>query len=199
MKAITPTADRQSQLTDETLICLALSGQQEAYTMLVHRHERLLRFVLQRYLTDPEAVREVVQDAFVRAFRALPGFRGDSKFSTWLTRIAISQALNRLRSKRYTAWDSLEDTLLQKEEDYHSHETALEKQEMSRLLRRVIRQLGPNDATALELFYFREQSIEEIGQITGWTASNIKSRLSRARQRLQGALRKEGLYAESFA
>jgi len=199
MKAIAPTAGRQSQLTDETLICLALSGQQEAYTMLVHRHERLLRFVLRRYLTDEDTIREVVQDAFVRAFGALPGFRGDSKFSTWLTRIAISQAMNRLRSKRHAAWDALEGTRLQREADEYSHEKALEKRETSQLLRRVIRQLGPNDATALELFYFREQSIEEIGQITGWTASNIKSRLSRARQRLQDALCREGLHAESFA
>jgi RNA polymerase sigma-70 factor (ECF subfamily) len=72
----------------------------------------------------------------------------------------------------------------------------LEKQETGELLRQALGQLSPQDATALDLFYFREQSIEEIGQITGWTASNIKSRLSRARQRLHNVLVNEGLAAE---
>lgn len=199
MKTVVKTGNRLNQLNDETLIRLVLSGQEEACTVLVHRYERLVRFVLQRYLSDPEAIREVTQDTFIRAFRALPGFRGDSKLSTWLSRIAISQAVSRLRSKRHAAWDSIEDTLARWETDLHDSEAALEKQESNHLLRQAVRRLNPNDATALELFYFREQSIEEIGRITGWTATNIKSRLSRARQRLQGTLQKEGLYAEYFA
>ncbi|MCK6691223.1 MAG: sigma-70 family RNA polymerase sigma factor [Thermoanaerobaculia bacterium] len=199
MKTIVKTENRLSQLDDNTLICLVLSGQEEAYTEVVRRYQRLIRHVLQRYLTDPEAVEEVTQDTFLRAFRAMPGFRGDSKLSTWLSRIAISQAISRLRSRKYAAWDSIEDTLAHWEMDLHDSEKALEKQESNRLLRQAIQRLNPNDATALELFYFREQSIEEIGRITGWTATNIKSRLSRARQRLQGALLKEGLHAEYFA
>lgn len=199
MKTIVNTENRLSQLDDNNLIRLVLSGQEEAYTEVVRRYQRLIRHVLQRYLTDPEAVQEVTQDTFLRAFRALPGFRGDSKLSTWLSRIAISQAVSRLRSRKYAAWDPIEDTLARWETDLHDSEKALEKQESSRLLRQAVQRLNPNDATALELFYFREQSIEEIGQITGWTATNIKSRLSRARQRLQGALLKEGLHAGYFA
>ena len=199
MKIIVKTGNRLGQLSDDTLIRLILSGQEEACTEMVRRYQRLIRFVLQRYLTDPEAIQEVTQDTFVRAFRALPGFRGDSKLSTWLSRIAISQAVSRLRSKRHTAWDSIEDTLARWETDLHDHEATLEKQESNLLLRQAVQRLNPNDATALELFYFREQSIEEIGRITGWTATNIKSRLSRARQRLQGTLLKEGLHAGYFA
>ncbi len=166
---------------------------------MVERYKRLLRHVLQPYLSDPEAIQDVMQDTFVRAFRALPGFRGDSKLSTWLSRIAISQAVNRLRSRRYDAFEPIENTISGWEEDLLDNEAALEKQEANQLLRQAVRQLNPNDATALELFYFREQSIEEIGRITGWTTNNIKSRLSRARQRLQGVLRKEEVYAEYFA
>lgn len=187
------------QLPDETLLRLVLDGEEAACTILVQRYERLVRYVLQRYLTDDEAVKDVVQDTFVKAFRALPGFRGDSKFSTWLCKIAISLAISRLRSKRHATWDTLEDTLAYWEADIQHQEQALEKQEARRLLRQAVSQLNPHDATALDLFYFREQSIEEIGQLTGWTTTNIKSRLSRARQRLHGALLKEGLGAEFFA
>lgn len=199
MKTIVKTENRLGQLDDNTLISLVLSGQEEAHTEVVRRYQRLIRHVLQRYLTDPEAIQEVTHDTFLRAFRALPGFRGDSKLSTWLSRIAISQAISRLRSRKFAAWDSIEDTLARWETDMLDSEIALEKQESSRLLRQAVQRLNPNDATALELFYFREHSIEEIGRLTGWTATNIKSRLSRARQRLQGALLKEGLHAEYFA
>lgn len=199
MKTITSTDNRKRQLSDETLISLILSGQEEACTILVHRYEKLLRFVLQRYLSDPEAVQEVMHDTFMRAFRSLRGFRGDSKFSTWLSRIAISQAISRLRSKRYAAWAPIDNVLSHWEDDLHNNETALEKQEASDLLRQAVQQLNPNDATALELFYFREQSIEEIGQITGWTTTNIKSRLSRARQRLRYVLGDKNRYMEQYA
>ncbi len=199
MKTTTANDKRNSQLSDETLISLVLSGQEVACTMLIHRYERLIRYVLRRYLTDPEAVQEVTHDTFLRAFRALPGFRGDSKFSTWLTRIAISQAISRLRSKKHTAWDPIEETLARWEQDVQEQETALEKQETARLLRQAVSRLNPNDATALELFYFREQSIEEIGRITGWTATNIKSRLSRARQRLRDVLGDKNRYAEHYS
>lgn len=199
MKTTTSIANRNNQLSDDTLISLILSGQEEACTMLIRRYEKLLRFVLQRYLSDPEAVQEVMHDTFMRAFRALPGFRGDSKFSTWLSRIAISQAISRLRSRRNAAWVSIEGTLSHWEGDLHNNDTALEKQEASAWLRQAVQQLNPNDATALELFYFREQSIEEIGQITGWTTPNIKSRLSRARQRLRSVLGHKNRYMEQFA
>lgn len=199
MKAATQTGNRYYQLSDEKLISLIASGHQQAYSTLVNRHERLLRFVLRRYLTDPETVKEVIQDTFMRAFRALPGFRGESKFSTWLSKIAVSLAINRLRVKRYSPWASLDDTMLRWEEDPHDNEVLLEKQETSDLLHLALHQLNPQDATALDLFYFREQSIEEIGQLTGWTTTNVKSRLSRARQRLHRVLVNEGLHTEYFS
>ena len=199
MKAATQTRNRYNQLPDEKLISMVIAGQEQAYTTLVHRHERLLRFVLQRYLTDTEAVREVIQDTFLRAFRALPGFRGESKFSTWLSKIAVSLAINRLRVKRYSPWASLDDTLKHWEKDLHDNEVLIEKQESSQLLRQALLQLSPQDATALDLFYFREQSIEEIGQLTGWTTTNVKSRLCRARQRLQQVLVSNGLHTEYYS
>ncbi|MDO8367019.1 MAG: sigma-70 family RNA polymerase sigma factor [Saprospiraceae bacterium] len=199
MKTIASRDTRPAILTDETLISLVLSGQESACTILVKRYERLLHSVLQSYLPDYESRQEVIQDTFLRAFRALPGFRGESKFSTWLCKIARSQAISRLRMKRYAAWSSIEGTLSDWEADLHSNEVLLEKQESSQLLRLAVQQLQPNDAKALELFYFYEQSFEEIGALTGWTVSNIKSRLFRARQRLHASLLKEGLQAEYFA
>lgn len=199
MKTNAPAGKRYAHLSDEALIRLILSGEEEACTVLVRRYERLLRSILQRYLSDPGAVQEVMQDSFVRAFRGLRSFRGDSRFSTWLSRIAIWQACSRLRMKRFAPWNALDEVALHGLSVPHNQERMLEKEEASQLLRAAVGRLKPNDAMAIELYYFREQSIDEIRQITGWTEANVKSRLSRARQRLQGALRADGLSAEHFA
>ncbi|MBC7774247.1 MAG: sigma-70 family RNA polymerase sigma factor [Phycisphaerae bacterium] len=199
MKTIASNNSHNSLMTDDTLIQLVLSGQENACKILMKRYERLLHVVLQSYLPDYESRQEVIQDTFLRAFRALPSFRADSKFSTWLCKIARSQAISRLRLRRYTIWDSIEETVSHWEADLHSNEVALEKQESNQQLRLAVQQLHPNDAKALELFYFYEQSLEEIGALTGWTTNNIKTRLFRARQRLHALLLKEGLQAEHFA
>ncbi|TNE60427.1 MAG: sigma-70 family RNA polymerase sigma factor [Bacteroidetes bacterium] len=175
-------------LTDETLICLVLSGRTEACDILLQRHEPLLRFVIRRYLSDPEMIQEVIHDTFLRALRALPGFRREAKFSTWLCTIAASQAINRLRARRQPAWEQPEEVLQNWEDDLYINGLALERQETRQALRQAINRLSPKDTTAIELFYFHEQSITEISQITGWTATTIKSRLCRARQRLRTLL-----------
>lgn len=196
MKTITR---NNSPLTDETLIRLVLDGQENAYTILVKRHESLLHHVLQSYLPDYGARQEVIQDTFLRAFCALSSFRGESKFSTWLARIAKSTALSRLQLRRYAAWDSIETAMQAWESDLYTNEVMMEKQESNEMLQMAVRKLNPSDAIALDMFYFREQSLEEIGQITGWSIPNVKSRLFRARQRLHATLVEEGLHAEFFA
>lgn len=183
-----------SQLSDEKLITLISMNEQKAYSVLMKRYERLVQSVLSRYLTDPEAIKEVMQDTFLRAFRALPDFEGKSKFSTWLYKIAISSAINRLRIKRYThTFQALDETPVRLFENYTDHSLSFEKQEMYGQLQNAISRLDHQDAVALELFYLREQSVEEIGQLTGWTTSNIKSRLSRARVRLRTVIEREGM------
>lgn len=192
MQAIT--GSFYSQLSDDKLITLIAMNEQQAYTVLMRRYERLVQSVLSRYLSDPEAIKEVMQDTFLRAFRALPDFQGKSKFSTWLYKIAISSAINRLRIKRYAnTFQNLEETPVRQWEDYTDHSLTFEKQETYGQLQNAIRRLDRHDAVALELFYLREQSVEEIGQLTGWTTSNIKSRLSRARVRLRTVMEREGM------
>lgn len=184
----TETGRSYAQLSDEKLITLIAMNQQQAYTVLMGRYERLVQSVLQRYLSDPEAVKEVMQDTFLRAFRALPDFQGKSKFSTWLYKIAVSLAINRLRIKRYMSWQALEEAPFMMTEMYPDHSVVMEKEETYGQLQHAIRSLNQQDAVALELFYLREQSVEEIQELTGWTSSNIKSRLSRARVRLRSVM-----------
>jgi len=152
MKTIASKSAHTTVFTDETLIRLVLSGQENAYTILVKRYERMLHSVIQSYLPNYEARQEVVQDTFIRAFRALPSFRAECKFSTWLSKIARSQAVNRLRMRCYDAWASIEGTLSQWVNDPHTNELTLEKQESNQLLRLAVEQLHPNHAKLVTTF-----------------------------------------------
>jgi RNA polymerase sigma factor (sigma-70 family) len=117
--------------------------------------------------------------------RHLDRFRGESKFSTWLSRIAVSQAVNYVRREQRNKWLPLETVAEQGQlEDFKP----LEQHETRQLLEEAFEYLMEQDAIALDLFYFREQSIEEICQITGWTNVNTRSRLMRARTRLRNVL-----------
>jgi len=101
MKIIVPTDARSAILTDETLISLVLSGQENAYTILVRRYERMMHSVIQHYLPNYEVRQEVVQGTFIRSFRVLSRFRAECKFSTWLSKIARPQAVNRHKVRRH--------------------------------------------------------------------------------------------------
>ncbi|MCB9082264.1 MAG: sigma-70 family RNA polymerase sigma factor [Lewinellaceae bacterium] len=192
-KSKNPVQKVTAPISDETLIALALEGRESAYTLLVNRHRSLIKAMVQRYLPSGIDPDDVVQDVFIRAFRCLAQFRGDCKFSSWLVRVAISVAINRSKEPRRLQFnleqlplgDSLrEEALIQRQ---------LEKQEQNQKLHALVRKLGTQDSTIIDLYYFQELSVMEICQQTGLSESNIKSRLMRARRKLKSAAVLEGL------
>lgn len=173
-----------SSLKDEVLISMALEGRELAFTLLVQRYQALVRSIVSRYLRQEQEIEEATQDTFLRAFRSLHGFRGDCKFSTWLTRVAISTSLNALRRQKHVPTESIEILMIA---DIPAP-ISIEQQETGHFLRLAMEQLTAKDRLIVELFYFGECSILEIQQQTGWGASDIKSRLCRARQRLRAVI-----------
>ncbi|MCB0571186.1 MAG: RNA polymerase sigma factor [Phaeodactylibacter sp.] len=177
-------------LSDETLIEMALRGNQQAYTLLAYRHESLLKAVIRRFFTDPNEVEETLQDTYIRAFQSMRNFRGDCKFSSWLYRIALSVSINRLKSNQRHALrvdSSIGPDNLNL--GYAPDEmNKVEKEETRRWLLQAMSLLSGHDAWVLQLFYLEEQSIQEICKASGWTESNVKSKLSRARQRLRSII-----------
>ncbi|MCO6488679.1 MAG: RNA polymerase sigma factor [Phaeodactylibacter sp.] len=181
------TSKTAESLSDDTLIDMALAGSQTAYTLIVRRHERMLRAVITRYLKEEEDIQEALQDTFVRMYRALPGFRRECKLSSWLCRIAISTAINHYKSKSRRYEQVGVEAI---PEAYHlagipEALERIERQEVSRWLRQAISLLAAKDASVLNQFYLQGLSVDEICQATGLTESNIKTRLMRARQRLR--------------
>lgn len=172
-------------LTEEQLLVQLRIEQPQAQALMVRRYRLLARKIATRYLAHPEDIEEAVQDTFVRAFRSLPNFRGECRLSTWIAKIASSVAINKHNSLRSRVqWENtLEDHTWRLSAGEYS--PAVEQRERHLWLSIALQQLNDKDATVIERFYLREQSIQEIRQDTGWSVSDIKSRLCRARRRLR--------------
>lgn len=180
----------QSKLTDIELIERTLAGDQSAYADLVQRHQRFVFTLALRFTKSREDAEEVSQDCFVKAYRSLAGYQGQSKFSTWLYSIVYTTAMTFLRKKRIDT-TSIDDeaTYVQIENKPSGYDSDnVENKSRSYYLNLAIEQLLPDDATIITLFYKGEQSLEEIAQTLGIEANTVKVKLFRARQRLKEKL-----------
>src|SRR5476651_748848 len=180
----------QSKYTDTELIAQSLAGNQAAYADLMKRHQRFVFTLALRFAKGREDAEEIAQDCFVKAYRSLNSFNGESKFSTWLYSIVYTTAMTFLRKKRVdtTSIDD-ENTYIQLENQSGSMDANMaEQKSRSYYVNQAIEQLLPDDAMIITLFYKGEQSLEEIAQTLGMEANTVKVKLFRARQRLKEKL-----------
>ncbi len=183
-----------SVITSEeaTLLASARAGDSSAFECLVMPHWGALLRVTQRILRNREDAEDAVQTAFLDAFRNLNGFRGQSRFSSWLTRIAMNAALMRLRVTRRKSETSLDEvtetgearakfdpveTRLNPEQEYLSKESRV-------LLAKGLEKLGPLYLEVLQLRSVNELSVKEAAQVLELPVGTVKARLHRARTKL---------------
>jgi len=179
-------------LTDTELISKILQGEQALFAQLVGRYRNYVSTLVLRFTDNREDAEELSQDIFVKAYRSLADFRGESKFSTWLFTIVRTSCITFLRKKKLdiTSIDD-ERTFLQLE----SRESAfkantIEQRSRHAMVNEAIRMLSPDDAQLLSLFYKGEQSLEEIGKIMHLDPNTVKVKLHRARHRLKDKMEK---------
>jgi RNA polymerase sigma-70 factor (ECF subfamily) len=186
-------ADDDARLVEEFL--RTASG--DAFELLVDRHkDKVFRLALAVLGPGFEGeAEEVTQDAFVIAFRQLPAFRGESRFGTWLYRIAQRKAIDYRRSARArharAAGEALPEVPAAGDETASPHQQA-EARERQRVLAAEIRLLPDPYPTVLRLFYWLDRPVAEIAEVLGVAPGTVKSHLFRARQVLSGRLRKKG-------
>lgn len=173
--------------SDHELIQEVLTGNQAAYGELVTRYQSLAFTLAFRILGQREEAEEVAQDAFVKAYRHLADYRGQSRFSTWLYTIVNNTAISFLRKKKPDLRSLDEEGVLERVDSRDSSFRADGVEQKSRrdLVNRAIRLLQPEDARILLLFYQAEQSLEEVASILGVETNTAKVRLHRARTRLR--------------
>lgn len=179
--------------TDETLVAAAKNGDENAFEALVRRHRRKLFAVALRYTRVREDAEDVVQQTFQKTFVHLDSFEGKSSFSTWLTRIAINEALMCLRRARAVREVPIDD--LNGDEGTRPHfniaderpdpEATYMQREEVRILSIAIRRLTPAMRNVLELKEFRELSTQETARQLGLSVAAVKARVFHGRKKLR--------------
>lgn len=167
---------------EAALIGKVLSGDLRAYEQLMVAHQPKSLVIAKSMVKDPDDAKDVVQESFINAFRYLHKFDQKSMFSTWLYRIVVNQSLKFLR-KQDSAEKLAQDLSFPSSSSVQNLGIqSLEKDERQSEIEGILQQMKPKEALMLQMHYLLELSVKEIEQSTGFTASNIKVLLHRARQ-----------------
>ena len=158
-----------TELTDNEIIRKVLDGDHQHFAVLVKRYQNFVFTITLRYTENREDAEEISQDVFVKAFKSLKDFRGDSKFTTWLYTIVTTSSITFLRKKKIQthSLDNEHVFELADSQDSGMRANQVEQKSRSAMVNEAIRMLGPEDAQIITLFYKGEQSLEEISQIMG--------------------------------
>jgi len=184
--------------TDQQLVARVQKGDLRAFDVLVLKYQHKIFSLISRYVHDADEVQDVAQEAFIKAYRALPRFRGDSAFYTWLYRIAINTAKNHLvaRSRRPPGSDVEIDDAEYFEggaalREIETPESALFGEELKQVVDRAIAELPDDLRTAVTLREFDGLSYEDIAEIMGCPVGTVRSRIFRAREAIDRQVRQQ--------
>ncbi|MBI2307570.1 MAG: RNA polymerase sigma factor RpoE [Rhodocyclales bacterium] len=182
---------------DQVLVERAQRGDKHAFEQLVQKYQRKLARLLSRFIRDPAEVEDVAQEAFIKAYRALPSFRGDSAFYTWLYRIGTNTAKNFLvaqgrRAPTSTSYDSEEAETFDDGDqlrDINTPESVLHSKQIGETVNAAMEALPEELRTAIVLREIEGLSYEEIARIMDCPIGTVRSRIFRAREAVAAKLR----------
>ena len=171
--------------TDEELVTLSMGGDSESFNQLVLRWERPIYALAYRTLGREDEARDVCQETFLRAYRALPGFKGEAKFSSWLYRIALNLCRDWIRKKRRTPVMQAPEgidladlaDLAAARGPVESIETLVARRQLSQRVATAMRTLPEEQRTAVILKEYHGLTFQEIAEMQGCPLSTVKTRL----------------------
>jgi RNA polymerase sigma-70 factor, ECF subfamily len=183
--------------TDEELVARAQGGDVESFNQLIVRWERPIYALAYRVIGREEDARDVCQDAFLRAYRALPGFKGQAKFSSWLYRIALNLCRDWIRRQRRAPVQQMpEDTdateLAAQAGPVESIEELVARRELSAIVEEAMSVLSEEQRTAIILKEYHGMTFQEIADMQGCPLSTVKTRLYQGLALLRRRLEQQG-------
>lgn len=194
---------------DQVYIDSILNGDTSAFAVLVDRYKDLVYTLALRMMKHKEEAEEAAQDTFIKVYKSLSKFKGDSKFSTWIYRVAYNTCLDRLKKNKRQQY-----TVAINEYTEHQVKTLdnaldqIEAKEREQAIQDCLALLPSEDSFLLTLYYFEELSLDEIAKIVGLKPNNVKVKLFRCRKKLATILKEkldneiiesyEGTYRAAF-
>jgi len=177
--------------TDIFYLQQIISGNARAYAFLVEKHKDMVFSIALKILHSREDAEEVAQDAFVKAYQSLSGFKNEAKFSTWLYRIVYNSAISKVRKKKLEL-SPLDDMTINNysEDSVDSNFFLVDEPDQFELLQKALKSLPEDENVIVSLFYQNDNSIEDISAITGLTVANVKVKLHRIRKKLYSEMQK---------
>ena len=176
--------------SDQHYINKVLQGDNTAFAILVDRYKDLIYTLVLRVVKSREEAEEVSQDTFLKVFKSLSKFKGDSKFSTWIYRVGYNTCLDRLKkNKREHQTVAIDEFTEHQIKTLDNALDNMELEERKQAIQDCLQLLPSKDAYLITLYYFEELSLEEISKIIGVAANNVKVKLFRSRKKLATILK----------
>ena len=187
-------------LTDEELVTRSVGGDADSFNQLVRRWERPIYALAYRTIGREEEARDVCQDTFLRAYRALPGFKGQAKFSSWLYRIALNLCRDWMRKQRRAPTVQMPEgvdpvEMAAEGGPVESIETLVARRELSAVVEEALALLPEEQRTAIILKEYHGMTFQEIADLQGCPLSTVKTRLYQGLSVLRRELGKNGQMA----
>ena len=175
---------------DQVYINKILDGDANAFAVLVDRYKDLVYTLAMRMVKNKEEAEEVSQDTFIKAYKSLNRFKGDSKFSTWIYRVAYNTCLDRLKkNKRQQQTVTIDEYTEHQVKTIDNALDRIETQEKQQAIKDCLELLPSEDSFLLTLYYFEELSLDEISKTVGLKPNNVKVKIFRSRKKLATILK----------
>lgn len=176
---------RMELYTDIYYVERVLAGDTSCFACLLDRYSTQVHTLIARVVHNREDAEELTQDVFMKVFKNLSSFKGNSSFSTWIYRIAYNTAISETRRKRieYLAIEEQQINNVS-EEEIESKMGYSDTNEQVEMLEKALEKLPPDERFIILLFYMQDKTTEEVAEITGFTVTNVKTKLFRIRKKL---------------
>jgi len=177
---------------NKVYIDIILNGDTNAFSILVDLYKDLVYTLAIRMVKHKEEAEEITQDTFIKAYKSLHRFKGDSKFSTWIYRVAYNTCLDVIKkNKKLQSNVPINEYTEREVKAIDNALDIMEVKERSVVIKNCIEKLPSEDAFLMTLYYYEELSLDEIADVTGLKANNVKVKLFRSRKKLATILKKE--------
>lgn len=179
-----------THIEDQHYIDLVVKGNSNAFATLVDRYKDMVYTLALKMMNNKEEAEEIAQDSFIKIYNALNKFKGESKFSTWIYKVTYNTCLDALKKKK-------KQNNVSYIEDFSEHQTkalesildSIDEKERNKSIQECLGELSSEEAFLLTLYYFDDQSVDEISKVMNITTDNVKVKLFRTRKKLASILK----------